>query len=112
MNKEIIAQIKKLKEEGKTCMQVSKQLKLTYSLVFYHYNDKSRQKTIQRQIEYNKNNPGKRDINNYRKYQKGYQQGYYHSTEHHERLKEYHRDYQRKRYNDLKLKGGDVNAKL
>lgn len=97
--------IQKLKKEGKTCKEVSKILGIEYSKCFYYYNEEARKKAIQRQIVYNRKNEDKRDMDKYRAYQKKYQNNYYHSPEHHERMKKYHRDYQKKRYDALK--GGE-----
>jgi hypothetical protein len=103
MEKQTKEKIKELKKQGKTCKEVSDQLQIPYSNCLYYYNEDYKKKAIEKAKQWTKANPDKLNKDRIRVYQKKYSNDYYHSPENHERLKEYYREYQRKRYNSLKL---------
>lgn len=68
--------IRRLKEEGKTQSEISKELNIPYSTVQYYYNEKIRQRALNYQKEYQKRNPQTRG-DKYREYQRKYHKKYY-----------------------------------
>jgi hypothetical protein len=105
LTKQQITKIKELKKEGKTAKEISSILKVSLSTIQYHYDPKVKKRQLNYQKEYQKKNPQIRG-DEFREYQRKYSNKFYHSAENHERLKKYHRDYQKKRYDALKKSKG------
>ena len=69
-------QILKLKNEGLTIKEISIKLNLPYSSVCYHFADRYKNRALNYQKEYQKNNKQKRG-DEYRKYQREYHKIWY-----------------------------------
>lgn len=74
--KEIINKIKKLKEQGKTIIQIKRLLNLSYTITWYYFSEENKNKAIKRNCVYQKTH----DLNRgdkYRSYQRKYHREYY-----------------------------------
>lgn len=92
-------QIKKLKEQGKKPMEISKELNIPYSTVMYHYNDEYRLRHIEHCKIMRKENPPKINKVKYRNYQRKYHNRRYKEDEvYREKCKEANKLNQRKAY--------------
>lgn len=92
MKKEIKNKINKLKEEGKTKTEISKELNLPYSTICYNFNEDYKLKQIKRTNKYSKENRDCRDKEKYKEYQRNYHRDRYNNDpEFREKVKERNR---------------------
>lgn len=93
VTKDVLKEMKKLREKGLSYDRISKVLNLHSSTINYHLNEKTKEKIKERNRERNKQNPVK-----YNKYHREYQKHKYrYDLDFREKQKKRSREYQKKK---------------